>query len=258
MIGIAEEIWSKKYKAEGEKSVEDMWRRTANAVASVEKDPTYWAEKFYKLQEGFSFIAGGRVSAGAGTKNNFLNNCAVLAIEDDSIDAIYEAVKKAAVLAKCNYGVGFDFSVVRPKGSKVSKGGSSSGPVSFMRVFDSSGAVIETGGGRRAAAIGVLRVDHPDIFEFIEAKRETGVLTQFNISVGVTQKFLDAVEKDEDFDLVFGGSVYKTVPAKTIWKILTESAYNYNDPGILLIDEVNKYNNGWYIYDIQASNPCGQ
>jgi ribonucleoside-diphosphate reductase alpha chain len=127
-----------------------------------------------------------------------------------------------------------------------------------MRVFDASGAIIETGGNRRAAAIGVLRVDHPDIFEFIDAKRQEGVLTQFNISVALTYKFLAAVKADADFDLVFGGRVYRTVKAKDIWSKLVSSGYNFNDPGILMIDEVNKYNNGYYLYEIETTNPCGE
>lgn len=256
MTCLSEEIWKKKHKHEDDVTINDSWRRVAKAVASVEKDPAYWEEKFFALQKDFSFIPGGRISAGAGTRNNYLLNCAVLPIENDSIDGIYEAIKKAAVLAKCNYGVGFDFSALRPKNAKVSKGGVASGPVSFMKVFDASGSIIETGGGRRAATIGVLRVDHPDILEFISAKREPGVLTQFNISVGLTTKFLDAVRAKEDFDLVFKGEVHQTIPALDIWNKLVESAYNYNDPGIILLDEVNKYNNGWYLYDIAATNPC--
>ena len=257
--GLADEIWNKKYKDKEDRIVEDMWLRVATAIASVEnpKDRIKWADAFYKLLYGFKQIPGGRINAGAGTKNNFLLNCAALPIED-SIDGIYEAIKKAAVLAKCQYGSGFSFSSIRPKDDDVSRGGSASGPVSFMRVFDASGAIIETGGNRRAAAIGVLRVDHPDIFEFIDAKRQEGVLTQFNISVALTDKFLAAVKADAQFDLVFGGRVYKTVRAKDIWEKLVYSGYNFNDPGILMIDEVNKYNNGYYLYDIETTNPCGE
>lgn len=254
LIGLAKEIWNKKYKYETDKTIEDTWDRVANAISTV--DSTVTPTTFYNILEDFKFIPGGRITAGAGTKHNYLLNCAVLPVED-SIEGIYESIKKAAVLAKCQYGSGFDFSDIRPKDSKVTKGGSASGPVSFMRVFDSSGAIIETGGNRRGAAIAVLRVDHPDIFEFIDAKRQEGVLTQFNISVGLTQKFLDAVKAEGDFDLVFQGKVHRTVKARDIWKKLVESAYNFNDPGILMLDEVNKYNNGWYLYDIAATNPCG-
>lgn len=254
--GLQKEIWEKKYKAQSDNTIEDTWRRVAKAISSVENDKAIWEKKFYDLLYDFKFIPGGRITAGANTPNNYLLNCAVLPVED-SVDGIYEAIKKAAVMAKCNYGVGFDFSSLRPKNDSVSKGGQASGPVSFMRVFDSSGAIIETGGNRRAAQIAVLRVDHPDIFEFIEAKRQEGVLTQFNISVGITQKFLDAAKADEDFDLVFKGKVYQTVKAREIWKKLVVSAWNYNDPGLLMIDEVNKFNNGSYMYEIGATNPCG-
>lgn len=253
--GLQEEIFKKKYRQKDE-TIEDMWQRVASSIASVEgENHAKYTGHFYNLLHDFKFIPGGRISSGAGTLNNYLLNCAVLFVED-SIEGIYEAIKQAAVLAKCNYGVGFDFSTLRPARDGVSRGGVASGPVSFMRVFDTSGAIIETGGGRRAAAIGVLRVDHPDIFEFIEAKRETGVLTQFNISVGITQAFLDAVKRDDTFELVFNGKVYSTVEAKDIWKKLNQSGFMYNDPGLLMLDEVNKYNNGYYLYDIKATNPC--
>lgn len=143
--GLQKEIWEKKYKYEKDNTIEDTWRRVAKAISSVETDKESWETKFYDLLYDFKFIPGGRITAGANTPNNYLLNCAVIPIED-SVDGIYEAIKKAAVMAKCNYGVGFDFSSLRPKNDVVSKGGQASGPVSFMRVFDSSGAIIETGG----------------------------------------------------------------------------------------------------------------
>ena len=254
LVGLQKEIFEKKYR-QGTEPIEGMWERVSAAIASCEEaDYELHHAKFYHLLEDFKFLPGGRISAGAGTANNFLLNCAVLPIED-SIEGIYEAIKKAAVLAKCNYGVGFDFSTLRPANSGVSKGGAASGPVSFMRVFDTSGAIIETGGGRRAAAIGVLRVDHPDIFEFIDAKRQEGILTQFNISVGITAKFLELVKSASDMDLVFGGKGYRTVKAKDVWDRIVLSGFLYNDPGLIMLDEVNKYNNGYYMYDIAATNP---
>lgn len=255
--GLSEEIWKKKYKHETDNNIQDTWMRVATAVASVESDPEVWRQEFYNLLEGFKFIPGGRITAGAGTLNNYLLNCAVLPV-GDSIDDIYETIKQSAKLAKSNYGVGFCFSDIRPKDDVLSKGGTASGPVSFMKVFDASGSVIQTGGARRAAQIGILRVDHPDIFEFIDAKRQPGVLTQFNISVGITKKFINAVKTDSLFDLVFRGKVYKTVKAKEIWNKLIYSGYHYNDPGIFFIDEVNEFNNGYYMYDIAATNPCGE
>ena len=162
--GIAKEIWEKKYRYENENTVEDTWKRVAKAIASVETDQEYWEQTFYELLYDFKFIPGGRITAAAGTKNNYLNNCKTLPIED-SIDNIYETIKKAAISAKCNFGIGINFSPIRPKNSEVSKGGIASGPVSFMKVFDTSGAIIETGGGRRAAALGILNDNHPDIFD---------------------------------------------------------------------------------------------
>lgn len=258
LVGLQEEIWKKKYRFEDEPNIEATWRRVAKTVASVEEDQVLWETQFYQLLEDFKFIPGGRITSGAGTRNNYLLNCAVLEIEEDSISGIYETIKKAAVLAQSNYGVGFDFSKLRPKNSPVTRGGVASGPVSFMKVFDASGSIIETGGGRRAASIGVLRVDHPDIFEFIDAKREQGVLTQFNISVGITDEFLKAVKNGGMFDLRFAGQVFTTVPAKSIWDKLVDSGFNYNDPGLLMLDEVNRMNNGYYLYDIACTNPCGE
>lgn len=255
--GLQKEIWEKKYKYKDDNTIEDTWKRVANAIASVEKDKEHWEEAFYNLLYDFKFIPGGRITAGAGTPHNYLLNCASQPVED-SLEGIYETVKRAAVLAKSNYGCGFNFSTLRPKNSGLSKGGTASGPVSFMRVFDTSGSVIETGGGRRAASIAILRVDHPDILEFIEAKRNEGTLTQFNISVGITDKFLKAVKDDTDFDLVFDGKVVQTIKAKSIWDKLIHSGYNYNDPGIFNLDEVARYNNGWYYQTLDSVNPCGE
>lgn len=255
--GIAKEIWEKKYRYENENTVEDTWKRVAKAIASVETDQEYWEQTFYELLYDFKFIPGGRITAAAGTKNNYLNNCKTLPIED-SIDNIYETIKKAAISAKCNFGIGINFSPIRPKNSEVSKGGIASGPVSFMKVFDTSGAIIETGGGRRAAALGILNDNHPDIFDFIEAKRQENVLTQFNISVGIHDKFLKAVKEDGMWDLHWNNKVYKTVKAKEVWDLIVKSAYMYNDPGLFFIDKVNEYNNGWYLYDITCANACGE
>jgi ribonucleoside-diphosphate reductase alpha chain len=259
LTGIAKQIYESKYKGTDDNNVVDTWKRVAYAIAGVEKDGSRakWMAEFYAMLKDFKVLPGGRITAGAGTKHPFLLNCAVEPITD-SIEAIYEAIKRSAILAKSNYGTGFSFSALRPKNAGLSVGGIASGPVSFMRIFDTSGSVIETGGGRRAASMGVLRVDHPDIFEFIDAKRQEGILTQFNISVGITDKFMDAVMEGLDFNLVFNGKIYQTVKAADIWNKLVHSGYTYNDPGLLFIDEVNKYNNGHYMYEIEATNPCGE
>lgn len=255
--GISQEIWDKKYRYNNEKNIEETWKRVAKAIASKEIDTSKWGKIFYDLLYDFKFIPGGRITAAAGTKNNYLNNCKALPIED-SIDGIYDTIKKAAISAKCNFGIGINFSPIRPKDSKISKGGIASGSVSFMKVFDTSGSIIETGGGRRAAALGILNDSHPDIFDFIDAKRQENVLTQFNISVGIHDNFLHAVKNNEDWNLVWNNKIYRTVKAKDIWDKIMYSGYMYNDPGLFFIDKVNDYNNGWYLYDINTANACGE
>ena len=153
------------------------------------------------------------------------------------------------------HNTGLNFSNLRPKGAKISKGGESSGVMSFMEVFNASAKAIHTGGNRRSAHLGALNVDHPDIEEFITYKRgdENGRLTQFNISVGITDKFIEAVKADADWDLVFDGKVYKTVKAKYLYNLITDNMFLYNEPGILYLDEVARNNNGWYKYDIDAT-----
>lgn len=257
LTGLSKEIWEKKYKYENEKNITDTWKRVAKAISSVENDKDRWEKEFYNILYDFKFIPGGRITAAAGTKNNYLNNCKTLPIKD-SIDEIYETIKKAAISAKCNFGIGINFSPIRPKDSSVSKGGTASGAVSFMKVFDASGSIIETGGGRRAAALGILNVEHPDIYDFLDAKRQENVLTQFNISAGIKDKFLKAVREDSDWNLEWGGKTYKTVKAKDIWSKIVKSGYMYNDPGLFLLDRVNYYNNGWYLYDITTANACGE
>lgn len=255
---LAKELWKKKHYSENDNSIDDVITRVANAIASIETDKKeYYETEFYEQLSTMKFIPGGRIYNGAGTKSNFLLNCAVIAV-GDSMEEIYDTIKKAAVMFKSNYGVGYNFSKIRPKNAKLSRGGTASGPVSFMKVFDVSGSVVETGGGRRAAQIAILNIQHPDIVEFIDAKREQNVLTQFNISVGITNDFIDAVRNDTDWELKFNGEVYETVKAKDLFNKICESAWKYNDPGLFFIDEVNHFNNGYYIYDINASNPCGE
>jgi ribonucleotide reductase alpha subunit len=254
---LGKELWGKKYKDENDFTILDTWKRVAKAVASVEnpEDRQKWYDAFLDILVTGKFIPGGRITAGAGTKHNYLLNCCVIGVKD-SLAEIYESVKKAAILAKSNYGVGMNFSKLRPKNAGLTSGGIATGPVSFMKVFDASGSVIQTGGGRRAAQIAVLNISHPDIEEFIDAKHQEGVLTQFNISVGISYAFLDAVEKNESWDLYFNGKVYKTVRAKDLWEKLCKSGYLFNDPGFLFIDEVNKWSNSLYLYEMDCVNPC--
>jgi ribonucleoside-diphosphate reductase alpha chain len=175
------------------------------------------------------------------------------------MDGIMEAAKEAAETMRLGGGIGYDFSTLRPRGDHIrSLDSRSSGPISFMGIFDALCKTIASAGHRRGAQMGVLRVDHPDIEEFIKAKNNSTNLTQFNISVGVTDKFMEAVQKDEMFDLVFDGRVYKTIRAKALWDDILRSTWDWAEPGILFIDRINRKNNLWYCEDIAATNPCGE
>lgn len=257
---LSQEIWERKYKASQDSTIEDTWRRVAKAVASVEKDQKIWEHNFYRILEDFKFIPGGRITNGAGTKNNYLLNCASVPIFDAIAgeNSIARTAERVAYMSKCNYGCGINFDPIRPKGFPISVGGFASGVVSFMKVFDTWTSVIQDGGGRRAALIGLLPIHHVDIFDFIDAKREEGVLTNFNISVGITDEFINAVKNDADFNLRWNGTVYKTIKARDLWEKLCYSAWMYNDPGLLMLDQVNKYNNMYYKYELDAVNPCGE
>ena len=252
---LAKEIWEKKYKDVEDDTIKDTWSRVSNAVASVEDDKGQIAIEFYSILEDFLFIPGGRITNGAGTKNNYLLNCATIPLKD-SLSGIYDSLKRTAILAKCNYGTGFNPSVLRPKDAALSNGGTSSGVVSFLKVFDASAEVIKTGGStRRSANISIVRCDHPEIFEYIDAKREEGVLTNFNISVGITNHFIKCVKEDLDFDLVFKGKVYKTIKARELWDKICYSGWMYNDPGIINLDELQYWNPLFYKEVLDSVNP---
>ena len=174
------------------------------------------------------------------------------------MSGIAKASGEAAKTMQLGGGIGYDFSTLRPKGSLIRGLDSrSSGPISFMGVFDAWCKTIASAGHRRGAQMGVMRVDHPDIEEFIQAKNNSHNLTQFNISVAVTDKFMRAVQDDDNFDLVFDGRVYKTVKAKYLWDKILRSSWDWAEPGILFIDRINQKNNLWYCETIATSNPCG-
>lgn len=258
LIGIQKEIWQKKYKDKNDKTIKDTWYRVANSIASIERDAKLWRNEFFNLLEDFYFLPGGRITNGAGTAHNYLLNCGTVPLYDSIAGefSIARAAERAAYMSKCNYGIGLNPSVIRPKDAPLSNGGTASGVVSFLGVFNSWIEVIKSGGeNRRGALISVLIVSHPDIFEYIDSKREEGKLTNFNISVGITKEFIDAVKSDSNFNLVFDNKVYQTVKAKDIWNKLVESGFLYNDPGLLMLDEVNKWNNLYWLYDIDAVNP---
>jgi len=251
---LAEEIWEKKYKSDNDDNIEGTWDRVSLFVSNK----SGYANDFYDILEDFKFIPGGRITEAAGTKNSYMMNCFVIDIED-SLEDIYDAIKKVAMISKKNGGVGFNVSKLRPVDSPLSGGGVSSGVVSFLKVFDASCDVIKTGSkNRRAALIAILDCDHPEIFEFIDAKRSEGVLTNFNISVGITDAFIKAVKEDGPWALQFKGKVYKVIKARELWDKLCYSGWMYNDPGLIFHDTINRDSNSRYLYELKASNPCGE
>lgn len=263
---IAEQIWDMKYRfkeADGtpiDGSVEDSWRRIARALAEVEADPVKWEAEFYAALDGFRFLPAGRITAGAGTGRSVtLFNCFVMGTIPDTMLGIFDSLKEAALTMQQGGGIGYDFSTIRPKGAEV-KGvaADASGPLSFMDVWDAMCRTIMSAGSRRGAMMATMRCDHPDIEAFIEAKRDPARLRMFNLSVLVTDAFMAAVKADGPWELVFGGKVYRTVPARDLWNRIMRSTFDYAEPGVIFIDRINAMNNLGYVETIAATNPCGE
>lgn len=254
-LGISEEIHSMKYRGKNETFTDAMTR-----VADTLKDNPEHFEQFRDVLYNQRFLPAGRVQSAMGSPREVTPyNCFVSEGIEDSMGGIMRAAQDAAQTMRLGGGIGYDFSTLRPRGALIkSLDSRSSGPLSFMGIFDAVCKTISSAGHRRGAQMGVLRVDHPDIEEFIRAKNNSTDLTQFNISVGVTDKFMSAVKKDEDFDLEFDGRVYKTVKAKALWDDILRSTWDWAEPGILFIDKINRKNNLWYIETIRATNPCGE
>lgn len=280
-------------------TIDDTYKRVAKAIASVEKDADYWYEKFLEVMQNGATPAGRILSnAGAGEFKpaTSLINCTVSQIVEDSMPGIMRACTDSAITLASGAGIGYEFSTLRPKGSFVGGAGSyTSGPLTFMNIFDTMCFTVSSAGGRRGAQMGTFAVWHPDVEEFIKAKREDGRLRQFNLSLLIDDAFMEAVKTDSDWDLVFplmkkerGGNdkvvwkalfwdeaycvkqgytvengkilckVYKTVKARDLWDTIMNSTYNFAEPGFLLIDKINKYNNNYFCENIRATNPCGE
>ncbi|MEM4230809.1 MAG: adenosylcobalamin-dependent ribonucleoside-diphosphate reductase [Candidatus Pacearchaeota archaeon] len=240
---------------------EEMFKRIAKNISKEDikynQDSKKSEKEFLEAMLNLEFLPNIPVLANAGRKLQQLAACFVLPIPD-SLDGIFQAVKDMAIIQKTGGGVGFSFSRLRPEGSIVGEtGGIASGPVSFMQVFDCATGAIKEGGIRRGANMGILNVNHPDIEKFITCKDEGG-FSNFNISVAITDKFMQAVEKNQKFNLEFNNKTYKTIPAKKLLDMLCKHAWLTGDPGILFIDTINRYNPTPKIGKIEATNPCGE
>lgn len=284
---VSETVWDVKYRYRRDKvydrTIEDTWLRVAKAVAKAEAPANRlnWQKQFYNILENFQFLPGGRILAGAGTQHDVtLFNCFVMPITD-SLRSIFDSLKEGALTLQEGGGVGYDFSTLRPYGFAVKHSGTTaSGPVSFMRVWNAMCATMLSTGARRGAMMGILRCDHPDIEEFIAAKSDPKELRHFNISVLVTDEFMQAVKENRDWELVFpvededrtdvvyrrwSGDgekvrcrIVKQVKAQDLWERIIKSAYDYAEPGVIFEDTINRQNNLWYREWISATNPCGE
>ncbi|RMG90779.1 MAG: ribonucleoside-diphosphate reductase [Zetaproteobacteria bacterium] len=296
------DIWDKKYRLKDkfghpvDQTIEDTYKRVARALANVESEDKrdYWYSQFlWALAHGA--IPAGRIMSNAGAEEHkpatSTINCTVSGTIPDSMDGILRMVHEAGLTLKAGCGIGYEFSTLRPKGAYVSGAGAyTSGPLSFMDIYDKMCFTVSSAGGRRGAQMGTFDISHPDVIDFIRAKREDGRLRQFNLSVLITKDFMEAVKNDADWDLVFPASqaeiddpetrivfrrmanppeecirddkgrvackVYRTLKARRLWDIIMASTYDYAEPGFILIDRVNEMNNNWWCEDIRATNPC--
>ncbi|NJD56452.1 MAG: adenosylcobalamin-dependent ribonucleoside-diphosphate reductase [Nitrospirae bacterium] len=243
---------------------EGLFRRVASFVASSERnfegDAALWEEKFYALMDDLRFLPNSPTMMNAGKPNGQLAACFVLPVED-SMGSIFDTLKSAALILQSGGGTGFSFSHLRPRSDIVhSTGGNASGPVSFMKVFNTATEVIKQGGARRGANMGILRVDHPDILDFIRVKRDIGALENFNISVAVSDIFMTALRHEDEYELINPRTkrVTGTLKARTVFDEMVESAWETGDPGIIFIDVMNRSNPTPHLGPIESTNPCGE
>lgn len=258
-VPFSEELHASKYRSTGE-SFEDAMTRVASAL----KDSDQHFHDFRDILLNMRFMPAGRIQTSMGsTKNTTPYNCFVSpAISDTFVDdkhSIMDCAKFAAATMRMGGGIGYDFSTLRPRGATIKKLESlSSGPISFMDIFDAICRCTASSGHRRGAQMGVLRVDHPDIEEFVHAKTKKGNLEGFNISVAVTDEFMAAVHSGKSFPLRFGGEIYRFIDARALWEMIMRATYDWAEPGVLFIDQINGMNNLYYCETIAATNPCGE
>ncbi|MDX2124436.1 MAG: adenosylcobalamin-dependent ribonucleoside-diphosphate reductase [Aeromonas hydrophila] len=301
------EIWDSKYRLKSKDGVpidgtiDETYQRVALALAGQESQPGVWYEPFlWALRNGA--IPAGRITSNAGAFEHkpatSTINCTVSGTIEDSMDDILGKVHEAGLTLKAGCGIGYDFSTLRPRGAFVSGAGAyTSGPLSFMDIYDKMCFTVSSAGGRRGAQMGTMDIRHPDVVEFIQAKREDGRLRQFNLSLLITEEFVKAVKEDAPWQLIFpytareveqdgialddpaqvfwadwpnregvvfnergqvACKVYKTLPARKLWNVIMTSTYDYAEPGFILIDKVNQMNNNWFCEEIRATNPCGE
>jgi ribonucleoside-diphosphate reductase alpha chain len=286
---VSSYIWETRYRYRnsrngGDRTIEDSWHRIARAVSAVDSgDHDLCESRFFDILKGFKFLPGGRIQAGAGTGRNVtLFNCFVMGTIEDSMEGIFRALHEGAITMQQGGGVGYDFSTLRPRGTRAKGVGAiASGPVSFMGVWDAMCETILSTGARRGAMMATLRCDHPDIEEFVSAKQTRGALRHFNLSVQVTDAFMTAVRQDAEWPFVFpetAGSesgealvrdwpgfrepvrcrVHRRLRARVLWDKILRATYDHAEPGVLFIDRINGLNNLWYREQITATNPCGE
>ena len=284
---LSRDIWESKYRYLGTEAVDgsvgDTWQRVAAALAEVEiGDADGWRRRFLEALRDFRFLPAGRVLAGAGTRHQTtLCNCFVMGFIEDSMESIFERLKEGALTMQWGGGIGVDFSTLRPQGAVAeSRNTIASGPISFMSVWDAMCGALMSTGARRGAMMGTLRCDHPDVRAFINAKRTAGVLTNFNLSLQITDEFMTAVEDGLEWPLCFPahGSIQgetrllrwpgadTEIPcriaaresARELWDATMHAAYETAEPGVLFVDRINRLNNLYYREHLTSTNPCGE